>query len=261
MRLVLIPGWNENRNAMDVFVRGRHGIDGFAANGFTCAVFDGGRGALSDRIDQFAQFLSGLQSADRSDEPVALFGYSAGGLIARGLLRSGQSQVRIAAIFQLGAPNAGIVTDNLNGLLHRLHFSKSVVADMDIESSFMRWLNGTLGHWVTDAASDEKQWKLDGKPWVAGDVPIFNLAGRLARYRNRSDGVVIVESASLDGNVPCEFLTDPSANHLNLSGSWNPFTLFLRRWLWNDRLWPRAVQSATRFMQRGGPSLDFDGKD
>jgi hypothetical protein len=249
MRLVLIPGWNENRNAMDAFVKGRHRIPGFAASGFTCAVFDGGRGSLTDRIDQFAQFLAGVHSADGSDDPVALFGYSAGGLIARGLLRAGYSDVRIAAIFQLGAPNAGIVTDNFNGLMQRLHFSKSVVADMDIESRFMRWLNGTLGHWVTETGSGEKRWKVNGKPWVAGDVPIFNLAGRLARYRDRSDGVVIVESASLDGHVPCEFLTDKSANHLNLSGSWNPFTLLLRRWPCNDRLWPLAVQAATRFFQ------------
>lgn len=202
---MLIPGWNENRSAMDVFVNGRHGIPGLAAQGFRCAVFDGGEGSLTDRIDQFAQFLSGVQSADGSKEPVALFGYSAGGLIARGLLRAGVSDVRIAAVFQLGAPNAGIVTDDFAGLLHRLHFSKSVVEDMDVESKFMRWLNGTLGHWVTDD-SGEKRWKPDRTPWVSGDVPIFNLAGCLKRYDDRSDGVVIVESASSMDTCPASSL-------------------------------------------------------
>lgn len=249
MRVVLIPGWNESGNAMQVFVDGRHGRTGLAARGFECAVFDGGRGSLSDRIDQFAAFLAGIRSA-ADDVPTALFGYSAGGLIARGLLRSRPSEARIAAIFQLGAPNGGIVTDDLAGLLHRLHFSKSVIEDLDIESPFMRWLNGTLGHWETDKRERVKHWRLNRKPWVtARDVPVFNLIGRVPHYGHRSDGVVFVDSATLNGHVPHDFVDDRRANHLNLSGSWNPLTLVLRRWLHDDRIWPIAVQAAERFFR------------
>jgi len=250
MRVVLIPGWNESTGAMEVFVDGRHGLTGLAARGFQCAVFDGGRGSLYDRIDQFAAFLAGLRSSGGEAEPVALFGYSAGGVIARGLLRSRPNEARISAIFQLGTPNAGIVTDDLSALLHRVHFSKSVIEDLDIESQFMRWLNGTTGRWETDPKTHLRHWKLKGKPWVTNrNVPILNLIGRVPHYRNQSDGVVAVDSATLNGHVPHAFVDDRRANHLNLSGSWNPLTLVMRRWLHDDRLWPIAVQTAETFFR------------
>lgn len=113
--VVLIPGWNESVAQMRVFVEGRHSLPGLAARGFDCAIFDGGSGSLRDRIDQCFQFIAGRQASAPRGEDVALFGYSAGGLIARGLLRA-HPDVRVGAIFQLAAPNAGIVTDDAGGL-------------------------------------------------------------------------------------------------------------------------------------------------
>ena len=247
---MLIPGWNEGADDMRVFVNGRNGKPGFAARGFECAIFDGGKDSLTDRIDQLAQFIAGLRAASHDDAPIALFGYSAGGVIARGLLRARRTDARIAAIFQLAAPNAGLATDDLAALLHRLHFSKSSIEDLDLDSEFMRWLNGTSGRWERDGGS--KIWRLDNRPWVCDDgVPIVNLAGRVPHYRYRSDGVVLTESATLDEHVPHQFVDDRRANHLNLSGTWNPLTLVLRRWLWDDRIWPRAVDAATAFFGGG----------
>lgn len=254
MRVVLIPGWNENGQGMRVFAEGRNGLPGLAAAGYECVSFDGGRGGLNERIDQLAEFLSGVRANGSPDEPTLLLGYSAGGIIARGLMRSRQaSEWRIGALFQLGAPNGGIVTDHLAGLLHRIHFSMDAIDDLDLESPFMQWLNGTTGHWETDSATHEKHWRPNKKPWItARDVPILNLIGRVPHYRCLTDGVVFVDLATLGGYVPHAFVDDPRANHLNLSGSWNPMTLTLRRWFWDDRLWPKAVDAAARFFASAG---------
>ncbi|MEO6836053.1 MAG: hypothetical protein ABI231_09155 [Candidatus Tumulicola sp.] len=248
-RVVLIPGWNEGADGMQVFVDGRQGRQGLAALGFDCAVFNGGSGSLADRIEQLAQFLAGLRSADSSEVAVALFGYSAGGLIARGLLRA-HPETSIAALFQLATPNAGIVTDDLGGLLRRIHFGRSVIEDLDIESPFIQWLNQTPGHWQRDAATHAKRWKLDKQPWVGpANVPVFSLAGRMPRYGNRSDGVVLVESATLDGHVPHDFINGSRANHLNLGGTWNPLTLLLRGWRRDDVIWPMGIACADRLFR------------
>lgn len=245
MRVVLIPGWNEGADKMQLLVDGHGGLPGLAARGFDCAIFNGGKGSLSDRIDQFAQFLAGLRAAGAPDEEIGLFGYSAGGLIARGLLRA-YPDAGIRAIFQLAAPNAGIATDDPRGFLHRIHFDRNVIEDLDLELQFMLWLNETPGHWET-GEHRAKRWKLDKPPWIApAHVPIFNLVGRMPRYHKTSDGVVTVDSATMNGAVPHGFVDGNRANHLNLSGVWNPLTLVLRGWRSDDRLWPLAVEAATR---------------
>lgn len=244
MHVVLIPGWNEGADQMRVFADGRHGKPGLTALGFTCSVFDGGTGSLRDRIDQCHQFVAGLRAASSSPQPIGLFGYSAGGLIARGLVRA-HPGASVAAVFQLAAPNAGIVMDDPKGLLRRVHFDRSVLADLDMESDFFRWLNGTQGRWARDSRGRRRRWVPDKAPWVtADDVPIGNAVGRMPRYGNRSDGVVVVESATLDGAMPHAFLDGNRANHLNLGGTWNGLTVVLRRWLWDDAFWPRAVDLA-----------------
>jgi len=245
MRVVLIPGWNEGADQMRVFADGRHGKPGLTARGFECSVFDGGSGSLRDRIDQCKQFIAGLRAAaGAADERVALFGYSAGGLVARGVVRA-YPDAPVAAIFQLAAPNAGIVMDDPKGLLRRVHFDRSVLEDLDMESDFLRWLNGTQGHWVSGPRGSRERWIFDRAPWVTADgVPIANAVGRVPRYGMRGDGIVLVDSATLNGAVPHAFLDGKRANHLNLGGTWNPLTVVLRRWLSDDTYWPQAVEMA-----------------
>ncbi len=245
----MIPGWNEGANGIRVFEQGRHGIPGLAALGFDCKVFDGGKGSLEDRIEQLAQYVAGFRSNDPNEAAVALFGFSAGALTARGLLRA-HPETKVAAVFQLAGPNAGIVTDGSSGLLRRIHFERDVLEDLDVESSFMRWLNRTGGHWEIDSRRRRKVWTLDEKPWIGSEnVPILNLAGRVPRYRNQSDGIVRVESASLNGNLPCDFIDGRNANHLNVGGTWNPLTVLLRGWRGDDLCWPRGVAAAARLFR------------
>lgn len=246
-RVVLIPGWNEGADGMDIFVRGRRKHPGLASMGFDCKVFSGGTGSLTDRIDQVKAFIDGLNAAAAQPAPVALFGYSAGGLLARGLVRA-YSDCPVSSIFQLATPNAGIDSDGVAGLFHRAHYEKSALEDLDVESPFMVWLNGTGGHWENGDDPKARRWKLDGRPWVVrSGIPILNLIGRMPRYRLRGDGVVAIESATLDGAVPHETIESNAANHLNLSGAWNPLTLTMRGWLANDRCWPVAVARAAGF--------------
>jgi pimeloyl-ACP methyl ester carboxylesterase len=239
---------------MAIFVKGRRGLPGLSAIGFECTIFDGGTGSLTDRIDQLSRFIAGLRAADSMISTVALFGYSAGGLTARGLLRA-YPDLGISAVFQLAAPNGGIVTDDPNGIFRRIYFEQTVIEDMDLESPFMAWLNKTSGHWERDV-TQKKRWKLDKTPWVAPkDVPIFNLVGRVPRYGNNSDGVVSVESATLYDLVPHSFIDGQDANHLNLSGAWNPLTLLLRGWRSDDRLWPRAVAASAALFRNETPGV------
>jgi hypothetical protein len=64
------------------------------------------------------------------------------------------------------APNWGLVTDNVALLLNAMHLSRSVIADIDIESPFMAWLNDTPGHWEPIPGSDQKRWVLDRPPTI-----------------------------------------------------------------------------------------------
>jgi hypothetical protein len=41
----------------------------------------------------------------------------------------------------------------------------------------------------------------------------------------------------------------PSATHLNLCGLSNFLMLVFRRWIADDRVWPIAVERATRFLR------------
>jgi pimeloyl-ACP methyl ester carboxylesterase len=245
VKLVLIPGWNEAADDLRLLVDGRRGKPGFAQAGFDCVFFSDGEGGLRRRIDQFAAFLTTQRSRG---ERVAVFGYSAGGLVARGFLRAYPDRAgELAAIFQVGAPNAGLVTDDVGHTLRLLRFSGDVIDDLDIESDFIKWLNNTPGHWEKDE-DGRKHWRLDRRPWIApSGASILNLVGRPPRYAGDSDGVVLVESATLGGILAHESIDAPTANHLNLCGLTNVFMVLFRRWIGNDLVWPTAVERATKF--------------
>jgi pimeloyl-ACP methyl ester carboxylesterase len=254
VKVVLIPGWNEAANKLRVLADGRRGHPGFVRYGFDCALFDKGHGSLRERIDQFAEFLAGLKTREPEAFPVATFGYSAGGLINRGFLRAYPERAGdVAATFQLGAPNWGIVTDNVALILNALHISQSVIADLDIESEFMAWLNDAPGHWESIPGSQHKRWKLDRAPWVAPERhPILNVLGRVPKYSIEGDGLVDVRSGTLDGDLPHAFIGHEHANHLNLSGMWNIVTFLIRRWPCDDRVWPQVVETAATHFRVAG---------
>ena len=252
MRVVLVAGWNEASRYMRTFIDGTRHIDGLAGYGFDCTLFPDGRDDLTSRTHRFAAWLTALKMRDPGAFPLCVLGYSAGGLLPRAFLRAyPERHNEIAAVVQVGAPNGGLVTNWIAHLIHLVLLPDAVVRDMDVASDFTTWLNGTSGTWLPDVRHPGRQrWVLDEKPWVAPvDTRILQIAGRMPRFNMESDGVVEVESATLEDNVPTVFLDGPRANHLNLGAVFNPLAFAARGFTRDDVIWPQVVDIAARFFR------------
>lgn len=249
MKVVLIPGWHENSAVMRTFIDGRHGVDGLAAYGFDCTIFPGGHDALRARIDRFAHFLTGLKMREPDAFPVATVGYSAGGLVNRGFLRAYPERAgEIAATVQIAAPNTGLVSHYIANMLRLMRIPHAVVNDLDVASDFLTWLNGTSGTWVPTENPKKKRWTLDRAPVVApAGHRMLAIAGKLTHVD--SDGVILLDSAILEGHVPAAVIEDPMANHLNLGAVFDIVALLARGFRADDRIWHRAVEIIARFLR------------
>jgi pimeloyl-ACP methyl ester carboxylesterase len=249
MKVVLVPGWHENSDVMRTFIDGRHGVDGLAAYGFDCTIFPGGRDALRPRIDRFAQFLDGLKLREPGGFPVATIGYSAGGLVNRGFLRAYPERAgEIAATIQIAAPNTGLISNYIANLLKLMWIPHRVIDDLDVASPFLQWLNGCSGTWVPTANPKKKRWKLDGMPWTVPEGHrTLAIAGRLAK--EESDGVIRVDSATLEHHLPEYILADSMANHLNLGAVFDIVAFLGRGFRADDRIWHREVEIIARFLR------------
>lgn len=253
MRVILIPGWNEQAKLMRTFSEGRNGKDGLAAFGFDCTIFPDGNETLRERIDRFGSFLDRLHAREPDAFPVATVGYSAGALINRGFLRAYPQRVNeIAATVQIAAPNTGLITNYAIGTLRLARMPTHVLADMDVSAPFMTWLNGCSGHWTPDPDNPKKQrWHLVGDPWVMPEGhPFLHVGGRMPKYHLQSDGVVMIESASMDGAMPVTWIDMDEANHLNLGAAQNIFATVFRRFKHDDVVWPRVVDLIARFLRK-----------
>jgi len=247
VKLVLIPGWHEKPRWMEPFRSGRAGKKGFADLGYTCSIFPEGYDHLSERIERFARFIDAMDSR----EPIFVFGYSAGGIIARGFVRQYPKRSReIGGIVQVAAPNGGLVTNYVASTLRAFGVPDHLIEDIDVASPFMTWLNGTSGHWVPIRQRGVKRWILDRTPIVAPpETRILHIVGTVPKYASESDGVVLFDSATLEGHVPSVYLEDPMANHLNLGAIFDPLAFLARGFRQDDRLWPQEVTIADRFFR------------
>jgi len=247
VKLILIPGWHEEPRWMEPFRSGRNGKPGFEALGYECAIFPEGTDRLHDRIARFAHFVDSLAMS----EPVAIFGYSAGGIIARGFVRQyPQRAHEIAAIVQVATPNGGLVSNYVAATLRAFGAPDHLIEDIDVASPFMTWLNGTSGRWIPIRQRGVKRWVLDGPPIVApAQTRLLHIVGAVPKYASESDGVVLVDSATLEGHVPCVYLEDKMANHLNLGAIFDPLAFLARGFRQDDRLWPQEVAIADRFFR------------
>lgn len=253
MRVILIAGWNEAAKLMRTFADGRHGHDGLAAFGFDCTIFPDGNEPLRERINRFRAFLDRLKAREPEAFPLATVGYSAGGLINRGFLRAYPERAGdIAATVQVAAPNGGLITNYAASTLWFARMPTRVLRDMDVAAPFMTWLNGTGGHWMPDPDNDKKErWRLDGTPWIMPDGhPYLHIIGRMPKYHLQSDGVVMIESATLDGAMPVVTIDEDEANHLNVGAVNNPFATIFRRFKHDDAVWPRVVEMIARFLRK-----------
>lgn len=256
MRVVLIAGWNEAAKKIGTYADGRNGKDGLAAFGFDCTIFRHDPDAtLREQVDGFAAFLERLKVREPEAFPVATIGYSAGGLVNRAFLKAYPERIGdVAATIQVAAPNGGLVTNYAIGTLRLARTPVRVLKDMDVASEFLRWLNGVGGTWVVDPDNPKKQrFRLDGTPWVMPPGhPFLHVLGRMPKYGLQSDGVVMIESATLGGAMPVATLDDDAANHLNVGAVFNPIATLARGFRHDDAAWPRVIDLCARFL-RGEP--------
>ena len=71
----------------------------------------------------------------------------------------------------------------------------------------------------------------------------------MPKYGLQSDGVVMIESATLDGAMPTVSIEGDEANHLNLGAVKNLIATIFRRFKHDDRIWPRVVELSTKFLR------------
>ena len=251
MKIVLVPGWHEASDVMRTYIDGRHGFDGLMGYGFDCTIFPGGHDGLRDRVDRFAQFLGALRQREPEGFPVATVGYSAGGLVNRGFLRAYPERApEIAATIQIAAPNTGLISNYIANMLRFMWIPNRVVRDLDVASDFLTWLNGTTGHWEPTITRQKARWRLDAAPWtVPAGHRYLAIAGAMPRFERESDGVVHVDSATLEGCAPSIVIDDPMANHLNLGAVFNIVAFLGRGFRADDRIWRRNTEIVARHLR------------
>ena len=255
MKVVLVPGWHEASHVMRTYVDGRNGHDGLTGFGFDCTIFPGGHDGLRERIDRFAQFIDALALREPDALPIATVGYSAGGLVNRGFLRAYPERAsQIAATVQIAAPNTGLISDYIANMLRLMWIPNEVVRDLDVASDFLTWLNGTSGHWEPTDRPHKQRWCLNETPWTVPDGHrILSIVGSVPRYdRGESDGVIRIDSATLEGALPTYTHTGPMANHLNLGAVFDIVGFLAKGFRADDVIWTKNVALIARFL-RGEP--------
>lgn len=238
--IVIVPGYNEPDNDMLTLADGRRGMPGLGARGYHCLTFPQPADDLSDRIDQFAAFVEKIEGEGEARFPIVTLGFSLGGLVVRGYLRRyPERSHKVAVTMQLATPNWGLTADLLPMIAAFLRLRDHALADLDINSKFMRWLNGTGGSWMH--THGRRDWILDAEPWIAPpDAKLHVVTGLVPRFGD-TDGIVRRDSATLGGRIASTEIRAARANHLNLIGAWNLGTTLIKGFTFDDNIWPLAV--------------------
>jgi pimeloyl-ACP methyl ester carboxylesterase len=245
--MVMIPGYNEPPDHFDLLKEGRRGIPGLQAAGFTCVTFAAKDDRLRDRIDRFASFVQDIETKN-PESRITLLGYSLGGLVVRGyLLAYPERAARISESIVIAPPNWGVLEASIPNLTRSLRVPQDSLEDMDLDSDFIRWLNGTGGHWV-DEGDKQRHWELDAEPRIVPPGARYLVVmGVIPRRGNDNDGLVWLDSATLGGRVPATVISDPHANHMNIIGHFEPAIFALKGFWSNDRIWPQVVRAILDF--------------
>jgi hypothetical protein len=102
--------------------------------------------------------------------------------------------------------------------------------------------------WVPTADPKHKRWKLDRTPWTVPEGHrVISIAGKIAK--EDSDGVIRVDSATLQDHLPNVVIADKMANHLNLGAVFDIVALLGRGFRSDDRIWHREVGIIARFLR------------
>lgn len=246
--VLLIPGWHEKAHDLRTIVHGRNPLAGLEGRGFEALVFPLRSESLPARIGRFARFLRDLKRREAARFPVSVFGYSMGGIVARGVLRRYPDLARdIAHLVLLATPNWGLPMGRLARLARLVGLPWRELYNIDPENTFLPWLNGCTGSWAR--RNGTRVFVPDREPWLAPpNVPVFAVAGVVPRFRD-GDGLVTVDSATMGGRFPSSVVGDRHANHLNLTGETDTLAVAVRGFLRTDAVWPRVLDAACSFMR------------
>jgi len=244
--MVMVPGYNEPPDHFDLIKKGRREIPGLESAGFTCTSFAAKDDRLRDRIDRFATFLKDVRSAHPAS-PITLLGYSLGGLVVRGYLLAYPDRAKdIAETIAIAPPNWGVLEGSIPNLTRSLRIPQDSLEDMNLDSDFMRWLNGTGGRWAGD--TKKPRWELESEPRIVPPGSRYLvIMGVIPRRGNDNDGLVWLDSATLGGRVQATLISDPHANHMNIIGHFEPVIFPLKGFWRNDRIWPQVVRAILDF--------------
>jgi len=245
----MVPGYNEPPLHFEILQKGRGAIAGLEAHGFQCLTFPPQADDLRDRIDRFADHLAQLRSAGHPF-PISTVGYSLGGLVVRGFLRAyPQRANEVSHTIMIAAPNWGVTTLEMPHLTRMLRIPDQAMGDMDVHSEFMRWLNGTSGHWKFVHDRRRRIWELDAEPIVAPPgAAMLAIVGLIPQRGGDNDGLVWADSATLGGRIAAHYIIGPHCNHMNLIGHFDILIMLAKGFLRNDRVWPLTLRAMLGFL-------------
>ena len=248
LTVAMVSGYNEPPAHFDLLRRGTPQVPGLNAYGIASVAFEHSPDTLSERIDRFAAFIDGLREQGH-EFPIALLGYSMGGLVVRGFLRRYEHRAaEISHLAMIATPNWGVQTFALPQIYAMLRVPDKAFGDMDIYADFMRWLNGTGGHWEL-SRHGWHDWVLDHEPWIAPQgVNVLSICGIVPARGYDNDGLVWSDSATLGSRIPAHFIAGPHANHMNIIGHFDPLIMLSKGFRANDRVWPLTLRALTRFL-------------
>jgi pimeloyl-ACP methyl ester carboxylesterase len=246
--MIMVPGYNEPPEHFDLLRRGTLEVPGLDKYGIDSITFAPSNDTLSERIDRFSDFLTGLRQHDCTF-PVVLLGYSLGGLVVRGFLRRYPNRAaEVSHTIMIATPNWGVQTYMLPQIHMMLRTPDKAFGDMDVYSEFISWLNGTRGRWIR-TPHGWYDWRLDNEPWIAPPgARLLSIAGLIPSRGGDNDGLVWGDSASLGSRIPTHYIVGPHANHMNIIGHFDPLIMLSKGFLANNRVWPLTLRAITRFL-------------
>ncbi|MDQ6827065.1 MAG: alpha/beta hydrolase [Candidatus Eremiobacteraeota bacterium] len=248
--ILMVPGYNEPPAHLEIIAKGKAGIAGLDTFGLHAQTFPQQDDHLRDRIDRFSDHLDKLKN-DGVQFPIVTLGYSLGGLVVRGFLRAyPERQHLVSHTIMIGTPNWGVTTLSMPHITRLMRVPDQAMGDMDIASDFMRWLNGTGGHWKFVPDKRHRLWELDREPIVGpADSKMLSITGLVPKRGGDNDGLVWADSATLGERLPTQYIRGPHANHMNLIGHFDILIMLSKGFLRNNKVWPLTVAAIARFAQ------------
>jgi pimeloyl-ACP methyl ester carboxylesterase len=248
--MLMVPGYNEPPDHFGRMEAGTPDVPGLRDYGFNCLNFPQQDDDLRDRIDRFARHLTDLREQGHPF-PIVTVGYSLGGLVVRGFLRAYPERAsEVSHTIMIATPNWGVITMAMPHITRMLRVPDRAMGDMDLHSDFMRWLNGTGGHWEFVDDKRHRLWIPDNEPIVGPPgAKMITIMGLVPQRGGDNDGLVWADSATLGDRIPAHYVEGPHCNHMNIIGHFDVMVMFTKGFLGNDKVWPLTMDAMLRFAE------------